>query len=91
MDCRCDGADVLDVHDSLVTSPDEPLQPILIQNYAHAFIWPAWQAFALQSLLVALAMIAVASISFFCSVVLPSAMVSTAVAMAPVDPRSVLS
>ncbi|WP_206830205.1 ABC transporter permease subunit [Alicyclobacillus fructus] len=60
------------------------LQPVPVALYDHALVWPAWQAFLLQSALVAGAMMAMATIAFTCSVLLPSAMVATSAAMGAV-------
>ncbi|WP_304459827.1 ABC transporter permease subunit, partial [Alicyclobacillus sendaiensis] len=70
----------LNVHVKFYSAPGS-LQPIPVSSYDHAAVWPMWQAFLLQSALVAAAMVAVASIAFTCSVLLPSAMVSTSAAM----------
>lgn len=67
-----------------VKSPDDPLNLTAIPNYAHAYLVPAWLCVLYQSLLVALAMAVVATITFFCSTVFKSSMVSTAVAMGAV-------
>ncbi|MDI9259800.1 ABC transporter permease [Alicyclobacillus sendaiensis] len=70
----------LNVHVRFFTQPGA-LQATPVAVYDHAVLWPMWQAFLLQSALVAGAMVAVASIAFTCSVLFPSAMVSTSAAM----------
>ncbi|AEJ42568.1 ABC transporter permease [Alicyclobacillus acidocaldarius] len=70
----------LNVHVRFFTQPGA-LQSTPVALYDHAVVWPMWHAFLLQSALVAGAMMAVASIAFTCSVLFPSAMVSTSAAM----------
>ena len=70
----------LNVHVRFYTQPGA-LQSTPVALYDHAVVWPMWHAFLLQSALVAGAMMAVASIAFTCSVLFPSAMVSTSAAM----------